>query len=73
MEDNVFNQLRRAGVIGVAYAQLLSMGNLADLGKLAQARAQAEAAERARAEVKPMIALPDDSTIDWDWSKVGKT
>ncbi|WP_082476068.1 SapC family protein [Methylobacterium sp. Leaf99] len=73
LDDEAFGRLRRAGVLGVAYAQLLSMGNLADLGKLAQARAEFEAAERARAEVKPMMTLPDDSTIDWDWSKVGKT
>ena len=64
--------LRQRGVLGLAYAQILSMGNLARLGDLAQARAQAEAAERARAEVKPMIVLPEDSTIDWDWSKIGQ-
>ena len=73
LDDAAFGRLRRAGVLGVAYAQLLSMGNLADLGKLAQARAEFDAAARAKAEVKPMMALPDDSTIDWDWSKVGKT
>ena len=72
LDETAFSRLRRAGVLGVAYAQLLSMGNLADLGKLAQARAEAEAAARAKAEVKPMIMLPDDSTIDWDWSKVGR-
>jgi hypothetical protein len=73
LDDAAFGRLRRSGVLGVAYAQLLSMGNLADLGKLAQARAEFEAAARARSEVMPMIALPDDSTIDWDWSKVGRT
>ena len=45
------------------------MGNLA---QLAQARAQAGAAERAKAEVKPMVMLPTDNTIDWDWSKIGQ-
>lgn len=72
MEDTAFGTLRRAGVVGLAYAQLLSMGNLVTLGELAQARAQAEAAERAKAEVKPIINLPNDSTIDWDWSKIGR-
>ncbi|WP_336491874.1 hypothetical protein [Methylobacterium nigriterrae] len=48
------------------------MGNLTQLGRLAQGRAQAEAAERARAVVRPMISLPEDSTIDWDWSKIGR-
>lgn len=72
LDDAAFNHLRRSGVVTVAYAQLISTGNLADLAQLAQARAQAEAAERARAEVKPMVMLPDDSTIDWDWSKIGQ-
>ncbi|GJE43733.1 hypothetical protein AEGHOMDF_2912 [Methylobacterium soli] len=72
LDDTTHAELRRSGVLGVAYAQLLSMGNLAQLGQLAQARAQSEAAERARAEVKPMITLPEDSTIDWDWSKIGR-
>ncbi|KAB1068738.1 SapC family protein [Methylobacterium planeticum] len=72
LDDAAFGQLRRTGVVGVAYAQLLSMGNLSTLGELAQARAQAEAAERAKAEVKPMITLPEDNTIDWDWSKIGR-
>ncbi|TXM71531.1 SapC family protein [Methylobacterium sp. WL69] len=72
LDDPAFGQLRRAGAVGVAYAQLLSMGNLSQLGALAQARAQAEAAERAKAEVKPMITLPEDNTIDWDWSKIGR-
>ena len=72
LDVETFGQLRRAGVVGLAYAQLLSMGNLAKLGHLAQARAQAEAAERARAEVKPLIMLPEDNTIDWDWSKIGR-
>jgi hypothetical protein len=73
LDDATFGRLRQAGVLGVAYAQLLSMGNITDLGKLAQARAHAEAADRANAEVPPMIVLPADSTIDWDWSKVGKS
>jgi SapC protein len=72
LDDALFGQLRRAGILGVAYAQLLSMGNLSALGELAQARAQAEAAERAKAEVKPMVMLPEDSSIDWDWSKIGR-
>ncbi|TXN07066.1 SapC family protein [Methylobacterium sp. WL103] len=72
MDDTAFGVLRRAGAVGLAYAQLLSVVNLTSLGELAQARAQAEAAERARAEVKPMIMLPNDDTIDWDWSKIGR-
>ena len=73
LSDEAFGELRRAGALAVVYAQLLSMGNLSDLGRLAQMRAEADAAERARAEVKPMIMLPEDSSIDWDWSKIGKT
>ncbi|TXM65490.1 SapC family protein [Methylobacterium sp. WL120] len=72
LDDDAFTQLRRTGALPVAYAQLLSMNNLTQLAQLAQARVQAEAAERAKAEVKPMIMLPEDNTIDWDWSKVGR-
>lgn len=72
LDEPTYAQLRRAGVLSVAYAQLLSMSRLSKLGQLAQLRAQAAAAEYAKGKVKPMIALPDDSTIDWDWSKVGK-
>ncbi|WP_336491870.1 SapC family protein [Methylobacterium nigriterrae] len=72
LDDATYSALRRSGVIAVAYAQLLSTGNLTQLGQLAQARAQAEAAERAKAEVKPIITLPEESTIDWDWSKIGR-
>ncbi len=72
LDDATSNELRRSGVLGIAYAQLLSMGNLAQLGQLAQVRAQAEAAMRAKAEVKPLITLPENNTIDWDWSKVGR-
>lgn len=72
LDDAAFGELRRAGLVGLAYAQLLSMGNLTDLGRRAQASAEAEAAERAKAEVKPMITLPEDSSIDWDWSKIGR-
>ena len=72
LDDATHLRLRHSGALSVAYAQLLSMGNLARLGHTAQARAQAEAAERAKAEVKPMITLPEDNTIDWDWSKIGR-
>lgn len=72
LSDSAVSDLLRQGVLGLAYAQILSMGNLERLGQLAQARAQAEAAERARAEIKPMIMLPEDNTIDWDWSKIGR-
>lgn len=75
LDDAAFAALRRAGVLPVAYAQMLSMGNLAQLAHLGQARAQAEAEARARAQAQaaaPMVHLPLDSTIDWDWSKIGQ-
>jgi hypothetical protein len=72
LDDAAFGLLRRSGALAVAYAQILSTGNLNQLGQLVQARAQAEAAERAKAEVKPMLNLPADNTIDWDWSKIGR-
>lgn len=63
--------LHRAGVLSLAYAQLVSMSNLAVVGERAQARAQAEAAARALATSPPLITLPESNTIDWDWSKIG--
>lgn len=72
LDDATFGHLRRTGAAGVAYAQLLSMGNLVALSQRAQERAKAEAAARARAEIKPLIVLPEDSSIDWDWSKIGQ-
>lgn len=75
LDAPAFAALRRAGALPVAYAQLLAMGNLAALGKLAQARAEAEAAARAQASTPPapMLFLPADSSIDWDWSRIGKS
>ncbi|AWN35778.1 hypothetical protein DK427_08480 [Methylobacterium radiodurans] len=39
LDDRAFGAVRQGGALAVAYAQLLSMGNSVDLGKLAQARA----------------------------------
>ena len=54
------SKLRQAALVGIAYAQLLSMSSLADLGKLAQARAealaQADASARGHAE-QPHLAV----------------
>lgn len=74
LDEANFIALRRQGVLSVAYAQLLSMGNITYLAQLAQARAQHEARARAaqQASVAPPISLPNDSTIDWDWSKIGR-
>lgn len=73
LEDGAFLALRRRGVLPVAYAQLLSMGNLARLSRLAQIRAQSEArAAQQTSVIPPLITLPNDSTIDWDWSKIGR-
>ncbi|WP_336491702.1 hypothetical protein [Methylobacterium nigriterrae] len=55
-------------MLGVSDAQRLSMGKLIQLGQLAQAAA----AELAKAEVKPMVMLPEDSAIDGDRSKIGR-
>lgn len=75
--DEDFLQLRRSGALSVAYAQLLSMANLETLVQLARTRLQFEdrhlASEQASKSAQPLINLPDDSTIDWDWSKVGKS
>lgn len=72
LDASTFADLRHRGALGLAYAQLLATAHLSRLGQLAQARAQAEAAERARAQVKPLLELPLNSDATWDWSKVGR-
>jgi len=72
IDDTTYASLRQNGAIGVAYAQIISMGNIEILGGLLQDRARNEAAERTRSAVTPMVILPEDSSIEWDWSKVGK-
>ena len=58
--------------LAVAYAQLLSMGNIAQLVSLYQVRVRANAQLQTDARQAPLINLPNDSTIDWDWSKIGR-
>jgi hypothetical protein len=77
LDATIFSGLRTSGALTVAYAQLLSMTNINLLGNLAREWAQAEAQSRAaaatdRAPPEPMIHLPSDNTIDWDWSKIGR-
>lgn len=61
--------LRDAGALSIAYAQLLSMGNIAVLGTLGQAHSKAREAKAKRMEI-PMNSFVDSETddlkIDWD-------
>lgn len=54
IEDTMFLKLRRAGALAVAYGQLLSMGNVAILEKLAAVRAQIPP------EQSPFTKISDD-------------
>lgn len=72
LDDAALLPLLRAGIVGLAYAQILSTGHLANLATLARIKAQAEEAARARSVAPAMLHLPDDNTIDWDWSKIGR-
>jgi hypothetical protein len=68
LDDAAFLQLRRGGALVVAYAQLLSMPNIAVLGRLAQLHAQHAAhASRREAEVSAMFEplTESDGEIDW--------
>lgn len=60
-------RLREAGALAIAYAQLLSMGNVDTLGRLAQMHSRAKAAQPV---VSQAGLLPGDDSgdlaIDWD-------
>ncbi|MFD1252827.1 SapC [Devosia equisanguinis] len=63
-----FAALREGGTLAVAYAQLISMANLAKLGRLANAHAQyAERSRSQHEDVASMFASAKaDDDIDWD-------
>jgi hypothetical protein len=65
VSDEGFLALRRAGALPVAYAQLLSMGNLANLTKLAQAYAEAQATSSQKIDLDQTFGLSDSTTVDW--------
>lgn len=68
LDEAAFAGLRQGGTLAVAYAQLLSMSNVAKLARLTQARAQHAAhVEKQQEEIKSMF-VPDhvEDEIDWD-------
>jgi hypothetical protein len=46
LEDEPFLKTRKAGALPIAYAQLLSMGNMQNLAQLAKVREQMAQAQR---------------------------
>jgi hypothetical protein len=69
LDDTAFVELRRAGALHLAHAQMLSMPNTTVLGGLARLHAQHAAhASRREAEVSAMFEplTESDGEIDWD-------
>jgi hypothetical protein len=68
MDDAAFTELRKGGVLALAYAQLLSMTNISKLGRLAHAHAQHNAmSEKQQQEIKSMfVPTHIEDEIDWD-------
>ncbi|MDY8108868.1 SapC family protein [Fulvimarina sp. 2208YS6-2-32] len=78
LDDETFGTLRRAGIVALAYAQMLSAGHIPKLGELARAHARhAEEAERRRqsaASAAPQEtghSFAPSESLDIDWSKIG--
>jgi hypothetical protein len=62
LEDDLFLKLRTAGALGVAYAQMLSMGNIQVLSRLADAHAR----QQAPAQNNVSGAFGDDDILTFD-------
>lgn len=60
--------LRDSGGLAVAYCQLFSMGNLATLGQLRAAHAQAAAMPPAPAPARPFFVPKEDDSLKIDWA-----
>lgn len=69
LSDEAFVALRRAGALLIAYCQLLSMQHVAQLGKLAEAHAQAalqKSASMPAVSPAPIRLNPDRDIISFD-------
>jgi hypothetical protein len=71
-----FLDLRSAGILPLAYAQMFSTGHLERLVEGAEAHARFEATEterqkNAKPEANPMMGFTFGHSIDVDWSKLG--
>jgi hypothetical protein len=68
IDDERFLGLRRSGGLAVAYAQLLSMRNINNLRKLAEARAEFD--KQASQQKDAIFKAPETDWLNVDWSKV---
>jgi hypothetical protein len=67
LDDVAHLELRRGGSLPVAYAQLLSMSNIAVLGKLTQAhKAYHQRQTRSQQEQASYFETKQDEQIDWN-------
>lgn len=65
--------LRDSGALAIAYAQLLSMGNISILSRLAQAHAEARERHAARLAIPEGSFVPeDDGELKIDWNALFK-
>lgn len=71
LSGEALERLRDAGGLALAYAQLLSMGNIAVLGQLGQAKAKAAAkrAEQLAIPAGSFVDEDDDDDLKIDWSR----
>jgi hypothetical protein len=66
LEDDQFLKIRKAGALPIAYAQLMSMGNMQILVQLAQAREQMNQAQMKAKETDIKPVFGDDDMISFD-------
>ncbi len=67
LEDEAFLKLRAAGALPLAYAQLLSMAQMAGFERLARLQAQlADAKARQQALLEPLFAAPAEDELNFD-------
>lgn len=70
LDDQTFLELRKSGALPVAYAQMLSMGNISLFSTLEQAHAAA--AKRAEAEDHTRFLKDEEPDIEIDWDAILK-
>jgi hypothetical protein len=66
LEDETFLKIRKAGVLPIAYAQLMSMGNMQNLAQLAKAQEQMKQAQTKQKDLDIQPIFGDDDMISFD-------
>jgi hypothetical protein len=66
LEDEAFLKIRKAGALLIAYAQLMSMGNMQNLAQLAKAQEQMKQAQTKQKNLDIQPVFGDDDMISFD-------